>query len=1094
MVSAQDISQQINDDLVLLTSCECSGDRDYGVVSQRLIGNIEKFEQDPSVLGRALPSCLRVLTHSARKLVLDPVLLGGELLGYLARVYYTFDKVFGWKKMITLLQVDMDILHTIIDVLCRDNAHSWYVDYFLLSWLYVILLSPFRFEKDGVDVRVLQLLQHRGFAENNLYSGIVANISAELCYKNKSLLQLPVGEHFSTAQLLSLNYFLKRVISSNLAPENTHFLSENRNNIKDAIMEIQIRWHHGDGVDDEQLALCMTKIMPKLFYVELYYENWSELEYIISWYLLNLNSRFTEVRYAHAHSFKKVLAIIATYMDVTIAAQLTENIVLETLQLIKYSSESIDVDKFHSYLILIAEVIGHVIDYLPPRFLGHIVEDILPVAFNFQVMNHMGLVSQRGNQIKDTANFVCWSLVRNRQLRSVLRKNSDLCQSVFPNIFIPLLVNSLFDNDFIVRKSSNAALQEFLGRIATFNSIHGLALDSTVVMKLLELKYSDLTTSYNENLVLLAKIFHDNHRWLSDVLHWFVHFNILKNLDLKIVKSSIDAFGTFANSTTTTSTLVTVNDVMNEIPLYKNMSSLQCARLLHMCVKIRSTLRPDSVDLYCLCESIIHSHFNISRRNEEYFKYLTVLMYWRSNMEDENPFTLDTNKINFLFEEVVKALPTKNVCSWFDDISLCFNSIVDTISHGAGTVYFQDDDTAAMFWSLYSRYLKFNNELICSSVPMLQTSDFINKIIEYQTILTCQAKASILSTLNRDDCGLAMNRILSDDQFIHAQFIQLLKLFLRDHTITDQGDVGRLVRFEACLLVQKHIQKFDHGEVQELCLEILFLLAEPSEEISHLCLDILQHQTSMYNRLDGHLDSHDLKILRMKDIFLSHTKLSMDNLKENSITFWKHFSLRAGAIHSTDSQIQTAVDAFATWYRSNLHSTEDQMKIFHELIIAIPSASAIVKEKREYGTSNSVKEAVTSLNFISRVISTRVSLYTSNWDGILAKMHNLVILKGSGILKTTIVKFLPNLATAYITVTLEGDTTRYVNKIIHELVSVLGRLTGSDNEPITTIAIQGLVQIYLECGKYQEISRLKPLTNSAVSIQSKEPSHYYIDT
>ena len=1094
MASAQDVTHEIKNDLILITSKKCTEGEDIGIISRRLIGNIEKFEEDSSILGRVLPGFVTILTDASGKLLTQPASDGNGLLDCFSRVYYTFDKVFGWKKVVTLLKVDLDILHVIIESLQQVESHSWYVDYFLLSWLYVILLSPFHFEKGNVDRHVLQLLDTRGFAKNNLYSGLVSNIIAEVCYKNKSLLKLPIGESLSTAQLLSLNYFLKRIISNNLAAADTSFLNENKAYLEYTIREIQIRWSNGDVSDDEQFALCMTKIMPKFFYVELYYENWSELEHIISWYLLNLDSQFTEVRYAHAHSFKKVVAIIATYMDVAIAAQLTERIVNDTEVLVNHP-DSIDVDKFHSYLILIAEFMDHVINYLPAKYIRKIVVDILPIAFNFQVVNHLNLVSQKGNQIKDTANFVCWSLVRNRRLQSLIRQDSDICQSIFPKIFVPLLVNSLFDKDFIVRKSSNAALQEFLGRISVFGSDSGLILENTVVMKLLELKYSDLNISYRGNLTLLTEIFENNERWLSDVLQWFVEFNIMKNLDLKMVKLSINTIGTILNNSKKDNVNDIVSNLIAKINTTQKASPLDNARLLYLCVNVEATLELNETELYVLGENVRNSRFNSSRGNEEYFKDLTILAYWNFCMHsDERPILFHTGNIDFLFDEVVRGLPTKETSDWFNDISCVFNSIVHMISNNDNKLCFDSDSSVVRFWNLFNRFFNFNNELVCSSVPMLQSNDFIRKIYVHRETLTCQAKAAILSTINNDKTGDIINKIFSAESCsLSSKFTELLRFFLQDHTITDQGDVGRLVRYQACLLLQKHIGRFDDKERHRLCLEILFLLAEPSQEISNVCLGILQQEVFKNVEIDHQDSCHDLKILKMKDIYLGQCNLSILKLKESNVTYWKHFALRAGAIHSTDAQIQMAVDSFVEWYRGKSESSDDQVRIFHELIIAIPSASVIVQEKKESGTSNSVKDAVTLLNFISRVISTRVHLHTSNWDGILAKIHNLLILKGSEILKSTIVRFLPHLAAAFITVTEDNIISEYVNRIISELVGVMGRLGNSDNIPMRTMIIRGLVQIYLECGKQGDINRLTPLTRSSIFEEPLEPTNYYID-
>lgn len=1127
---AVDIIETIRNDIIRLTTLSNSDE----TTVQRLIDNINKFEYDPSLLDRNLPMLISNIMAEELLILITEYNDNGPikpLFRDLSKIYYHFNKIFNWKKIACLLRVDIHLLNNIIDTLAsinsnngayNKNVETWYVNYLLLSWLYTLLLSPFKFNQNKLDMKIIALVKSNSFIENDFFQPITTNIIAELYYKNNNLFNFYQGDKYYNNDLLSYNYFFKKLIQNYNTSENERFLIDNKILIENIIDTVLIESSNNTRINkpiDEKQQHIIAKIMPKFFFIELYYENWSTLEYIISWYLLNLNSTFTELRFSIAHSFRKTIDIITKYMEIDIAIQLVESRVInQTIHMITENKDfldNIDIDKLHSNLIIIAELSTFIIENIPLSSLKKIINIILPITFKFQLLNNQNNVSLKGNQIKDATNFICWSLIRDRNLRKIIlneKVNIDeipLVQLLYDDILLNLIMNSLFDKDFIIRKSSNAALQEFLGRIQDISPESSLytGMDSIATMKLIEIKFNDINLSYEKNLITLYEIFHRNSTHGSDIpdlffqkiINWFINYNILSNSDLQIVKMSIESLKILLETMKSTSNscliFCNIKELLKDDYTTSQVNPMKCARLLYLLVEIDpySNEISNSIRLK-LYEKVIYSHYHVVKNNEDYFKFLSILKYWNVQTYRSDKFIINQNIMNFIFNNIVSSNQTISSSIWFDDISILLSKLLAYVV--SENSCFSNETTEKDFYMKYQKYITFNNELICSSLPILPRELFLSLFKKHKNTISCQCKAVMIKSMINSFTEMIYPKFIEPEMenYESTPFIDMVCEFLDDHTITEQGDVGRLVRRETCLLLNKYLEKFPEFAKDKFGIRLLYLLAEPSNEISNSSLQILAANYVPYFKINHSPNHHNLNILEMRDeFFAARSKIISTDFRMERITFWKHFATRGGAFRSTDEQLTLCIDNFIIWYEDKERTKDENVMIFHELVNSIPSAAVIVNEKDKKEKSNIITTATLCINFLTRLISSNIIFHTTNWEGILIKMHNLLIINGSDMLKITILKFLPFLCIAHTSTSKKPEDFVFTNKIIDKLFNVVKKYNcQEDRASIIRTTLQSFMQIYLENNKKDQIKNLKTLVESNFREDNLDISNFYI--
>ena len=943
--------------------------------------------------------------------------------------FYNLTKICSYKIVNKYLSTDISFLPSVLSLLETDLP--WETHFFLLSWCQMILLSPFTIPNDK---HIWQLTYK--FKSNQVLNHIVTRIHATLYQRNYTLFskKLHTDILLHTKDLETLNYYLK----TQLVHSTTDLLNKSDNTLN-----VITSWClHMDVTDSENSQLLVLKILPKLFLLQCWNMNWPILTDIMDWYFKHLDTNFTEVRFMLAHSYSKLLKRMINDFDGgdTEAIQCIEEIIHSLLTIIVSTPmDIIDINTLHSYLLIIAECSKIIIQFLP-SMLVVISTQILPFAYRFQQL-HMGNVI-KGSQVKDAANFIIWSCSR----------YSSLPNSVVCDLLKFLLATTLFDRDFLVRKSSNATLQELLGR-------HGTSiLNNVTVMNLIQLPIHSLHESYSQNLITLYEIFKNDtsphsQNIFSYIIKWIFEQNVMTNFDLDIVTLSVDTLCQFHRRVPDYPMIQIIQEYIKNNSI---TNQLAYSRLLYLILEMNESDGPLDIsdpDTLLVNFEFTKSHYYTSNKND-LFKLLSFLKYCHYKLT-KNTLKIFTGENVSLFYTIVEDVT--DTSPWFDSFKSVTNNIIEILSKHEDTSYFSDMNTFDDFWYKYVKFLKYNKPLISSSLPFLQKDKFLKYLHMYKDTLSCRSKSLLLSTLTVNN--IAFKNFLQD-----KTHMDIIIEFLNDHTITEQGDIGRFTRESACQLISKWYPQFCETDIKtRLIPTLLYLAAEPTKNVRDQCIYILK------NLIKDYLSS---------DLFSQYTKSNSPNIKlfrlqlglnNTSISraFWRHYSTYAGAFRSTEEDLINGVDDFIKWYEKLNQDTK--RRTLNDIIISFPSAQDIRKDK------SLIKYTICGLKFLERIWYSRIACgYKEfNWEGVYAKLYNITLLKNKPLFGA-VLQILPALAVAWNESNDIHDNNdySYINTLIEFLVKKINKNNSDNLSGITTLqrnTIESLVSILLEFDALERI-------------------------
>ncbi|CCF57506.1 hypothetical protein KAFR_0C05150 [Kazachstania africana CBS 2517] len=1072
--SIESLLQSIKNGLKNVTNCDAN----------EVIKSINSFQSDPSILDKHLSLFINLITKDFFVLNNDDTYRINVNHSKLCEIFYNFSKVCTWKKIVKFLPADVYLLPHILSELDK-LSYKWQFKFFLLSWEYIIITSPFKLQN---DIEIYQ--KAKKFKANQVLDPIVCMIHSELLFKNRTMYQ----DNARTCDLKTLNFLLKKII--NCTNNNGSVASSCTIDI--LLDDIELLEYYTnyclefDHANNESIGIIICKTLPKLFKLQILTGNEGVIENILSWYFTNMNTHFTKFRFSLAHSFKKIIDLIHANDNDGLLLDLVEgDIIDKTLSLLddKANLDMIDIHDLHSNLLIMAELSNFIIVHFPNLILKII--KVLSTTFFFQ-QKHLNK-SIKGSQIKDASNFISWSLVKAKCFHEQLTASTEL---VVSNLFQNLLINSLFDAEILIRKSSYAALQELLGR-------HGsLILSNEQVVKIMELPINDLKHSYSNNLIALYKILNPNNgtsnnihnTFFNYISDWFINYNIMGNVDIGTVMlavSSLKILMLYLKANHNPYYIVLSNNIATLLKRQDskgNVDAITSTRLLYLITEMNSDehlLNFNREFLLKIFSSVINSHFTFSRDSVNSFKCLAILKYWTFNLKVKYPhFTLSKPEFDFLYTRILLVANVDS--SSFDEFSTLMNEFIYLLSRSDTTI-FGNQEAFDFFWLNYDKYAKLNHTIICSSLPYLPYDEFKIKFAKFVSHLNCQAKASLIANITRNENDILSN--LLNDTSTGFNIIDYIVDFLDDHTVTDQGDVGRLVRFQACKLISLHFNRFEkHHDV--LLSSLFNLAAQPSTGIRTVSLSTIQ--TYLGSSSDEEKE-HELKLLQLFQIFTSN------NGDIDRLSFWQSYAMNAGAQYSTNDQLGKSIDSFITWYETDLKSSDSRNAIFKELILSIPTASRIMSYKSDQEKiSKLIKTVTCCLNFIERLISSRTKLGDErfNWNGVLIKLNNLMILKfGSNqVFKMRIVEFLPFLGIAY-DIAVDGATEnhnndfQFINQIIEKILNVAKK---TNIMTLQRACIRGLFQLYLEFDALEPFKLLEKILNENDSINNHTNTDFYI--
>ncbi|CCE64490.1 hypothetical protein TPHA_0H02870 [Tetrapisispora phaffii CBS 4417] len=1077
-----------------------------------IIKIINKFENDPSLLTRHLSTIIKSLVELVLPSGVDADGDSLDLIVTIGNVYYELYKIVSTRNLGNYLPTEISNLAEIINLyqINRENLitghvpYSWKLDFFLLSWLNVLVESPFRFTNDKV---ILALMMQDGFHESesilrfdiiNLKSKVTANlIIKNIDLFDKSLL---IGN------FTLLDFFLKKLI---ILPTNKilSLISAFKNDIIDLtifLLNLQV------DNENELNRRKLLKIFSKLFKLNYYLNNGELLIRIIKKFerimfdLKLLNSG--DFRYTLSNKYSNVIHFLNYEIKNTkMVNQIINGKINKTVKMLD-SLELIDTDILHLTLLFIADNISIIltnnivdIDFLFSK--------IFIKTINFQKLeiNNNNTIIVGGNNIKDATNFILWSILRSNS-KIITKKTIDL-------IFIHLLTSSLYDNELIIRKSSNAALQELLGR---FNK--HLDLDSSRIMRIIELPITNLNVNYEENTVKLYKNIFDEdisrHYWYK-ILEWMVSFNISKKIKiLKTFLLNLNLINNFISLSNYNNTYE--KNIYHRIIQEKHNYDLE--RLLFLLINYYSKLEHNTTHKENLLTQINKIFHDLSDTLElkkysanspfisfrvlsilEYFKFMIELTLSNINNSSSYPisFQLKMDDISL----IIKILQTINDSSmFFDDIKLKVNYIVSKIEKGSQI--YKDTETEEYFWSNFEKLLFYNNAFASFSLPYLHYKYFLQLFLKCLQKLNCNSKSIILHSLTPlfSERYFELNTI-SDQILLKRIIINLLN----DYTITEQGDIGRLVRTSSIKLIEcnfslffEHADSNEAGELQKtLISNCLRLLGEPQLEIKQLAFKVLKKKFGYTKETTNSIDF---------DILLFQHK----QFEGKSRAFWEGFLMTSGAIHTTDIQLKSSVDSFIYYYSTYLETGNrkkgiTKLELCNELFRIIPNASKIIESKKEScvdpltgSVGQDILKITTSyLYFWSRVLESSLEIPREfNYAGAYGKLYNLQILKGSSLLKSITIKILPYFVISHSSHFGTDLSNSFTKTVILRLLKLINReimikkdshINGS---PTYRASVEGLAKIYIYFNNFSKLSLLEQITNDVGKFNKLEEKEF----
>ncbi|CAI4065294.1 hypothetical protein SUVZ_08G3670 [Saccharomyces uvarum] len=988
---------------------------------QQTIAAINRFQDDPALLNSILANCVPPLADSFFHMSQQDQRLAAEL-------FYNLDKV-SHSMVLKSLDTSIFRLDDIVHYLRNRAPPSSFNDvlciYLNLSWLSVILLSPYTF-KHRLDETL------RASARFDTYPICVPPISkikAVLYFKNytRGFDQIPEPDQ---SNVPLLNQFLKLFVRSQ--NPRTYF-SEH-----DLLHLLQLA-----------LSARAIKLLPKLF--QLAYDHASDnvLDAIVEFFHDHLDSDSTDTRFQLSHSFAKIIKFLHQ-VDPSSSLELSEYTIENTVSMLQEPSDSIDSNELHTSLLLVAELA--LAKILPEELINRVLTHIIPRTCHFQQSQFQII---KGHHIRDSTNFIIWSIIRSN--------NNNLAPLILQSLLSHLLINAFFDPELIIRYSSFAALQELLGR-----SNKSLALDQTDIAAILQANWKDLPNSFENNSNLIRRLFNPASTANTAVcvwdifVHWSFNWNLLHNLHLTTMKLNLDY-----NLLPLIKSQLDPPHLLHSISNRPGNSLIQNCQILYLHLKLfengvnRSKTRQICTDIF---RNRINSHFTLQGKLEitkvktkhyndnspESFEIFVILKYWQ--LLGQHDFEQE------LFWRFVTIIaPQKKLTLYNEFIPITQQIISQCVDLNYKTVV---------------QYIRSGNELACHLICHLPDQEkFCSLFFSLFPSLTPQSKSILIDELDNH----WENKISALPPNFYQRFFDIVINCLDDYTITQQGDVGRLVRVKALKLTQAHFDLFS-GNGDILRPKLTRLVAEPALEIKKISFQLLAPTTPQN--------------VELSDSLILNFQHEQGQTKE----FWKGYIISAGAINFADSQLTSSIDSFIVYFRSL--TAWQKLELCNDLIRIIPTAKQVGESKKlDFKQDpltggmrfDTVKFAINCLKFWTRIMeSGLVILHRDfNFQGVFAKLYNLHLLDYVT-LRVNIVRFFPLLAISYHH-TMKETTEE---KIIFDLVnSILKRLlvlvkreykaTKSRFMADQNIALQGIFQILLELDAMRQLEDLQTACRNA---------------
>lgn len=683
--------------------------------------------------------------------------------------------------------------------------------------------------------------------------------------------------------------------------------------------------------------------------------------------------------------------------------------------------ESIDADSLHSYLLILAEFARFKL--LRVEQLEIIGKEIVPHTIFFQQMR---ISNVQGHHIRDATNFICWSVARNM---------TDIPDDINLSLLLHLLMNSMSDFELIIRRSSNAALQELLGR-------HGSrVLQYPVIIKLIEMSVTNINRCFMENIPTIYNILKDTAGCSQFICNWLVNYTINKNHYFQVVKLACATFNIIYRSGDSKQKLE-CDETIKELGNIASQNNSTISRLLYLFTSLPSTEHTqENKELAILCFSeLTQKELNKSGSAAESFEILSFLKFLVYMPEQR----ISVSVVNRLFQALRKIEESD---AEFPEFSNLFNQLVKRASEDDQTFF--SEEAKDLFWKTFYKYIKYNHTLSCSALPHTSTPVFVKSFYVLVPQMDSFTKSRLLNSMSEMLENLGDNDLLFD-----------LVSLLDDYTVTEQGDVGRLVRTGVVKLIKNNLPLFTKDErlMKETFMRLLRLIGEQQDELRLASFEIL---TKKFNYIPDEEAPFNAQILNFYNCHFNGNR-----------EFWRGYLISAGAIHSTDKQIVSAIDEFLRFYGKL--ENEHKLSLLNELVRIIPSAKEIRERNGNYVERNSmgapgrdiIKVTAVMLTFWLRILESGIYIpHSFNYEGVFAKFYNLQLGKAGQRLRMPVFNIMPLLSLSKHRYSKDKESSiKFTNNIIKTLWK-LGKPHSSNQTQLQTIALESILKIHLGHGK-----------------------------
>ncbi|KAI5970384.1 hypothetical protein CANMA_000547 [Candida margitis] len=453
----------------------------YRSVTTKLVAIINEFELQPKLLEKQLASYVNELSS----LFIEDVSIG-EFIG---NVVYALAKVCTFKTTALFFSSDVYLLDSLIDR-CRDSSEA--VKFVCLLWLCNLVLVPFPIKTVGAGLRE-RLAETAKISLRRFVNLSKTQVVASILYSR--LLSRPDCQDM-------LHLFLEQMVNSWSSADASQklgtFLTVNKLLKRVELSPLEITGLYscimGDILESKNSNMSLVysiKILSKLavnYIKRAQFQGVAEvINNLINDILLSDITFETNLRYAIAKAMS------------TIVEQLSFTAVNYQNQLIRFIPDLIDreetnVPKLHTILLSLGYI--SLSKNLPAMYEMDCIALASRCLF-FKVPKGTVLI---GSQIRDSACFLIWSVVRNMK-----HSSSNLV-----NTFVDLLKVLVFD-ELLLKKCSVAVMQEILGRLGKelvnttykgefivnfVSKLDSLRLDQHICYQFIDSFYGDIDLSF----------------------------------------------------------------------------------------------------------------------------------------------------------------------------------------------------------------------------------------------------------------------------------------------------------------------------------------------------------------------------------------------------------------------------------------------------------------------------------------------------------------------------------------------------------------------------------------------------------------------